>query len=359
MAIEAHFDKGKHTLTSEQARLLRAFVPEVLAVARDELGRKWLKRVVVEGFASPEGDYLYNLNLSLQRSQRVLCVLLAQPYPGERAMSQSELEQIRDLFLVGGYSFNAAKFNAITASYDESRRVELRLEFLGIGEFPSIDRSRAARRLRAMCVGGIMSSLSRLRAALHEAASGSLRGLTFDTNPLDRETTKMRDWLGDRGSAKPPQDVIVAALRAFFQLQELQGYRQALLVCFGCLDPVLPTEATLIEDGDRFPRLLDGLEAYLPNPRAFRRCYRGLLNAYFGYDFETARFAGKDNWRRLRTYLRDRAANTVASGLQPGWVEGLQANLQLLGNDPGGFYGQALLTGRSEEFESARGARYP
>ena len=130
----AHFDKGKYTLTSEQARLLRAFVPEVLAIARDELGRKWLKRVVVEGFASPEGDYLYNLNLSLQRSQRVLCVLLAQPYPGEPAISQSELEQIRDLFLVGGYSFNAAKFNAITASYDESRRIELRLEFLGIGE---------------------------------------------------------------------------------------------------------------------------------------------------------------------------------------------------------------------------------
>jgi outer membrane protein OmpA-like peptidoglycan-associated protein len=130
----AHFDKGKNTLTSEQARLLRAFVPEVLAVARDELGRKWLKQVVVEGFASPEGDYLYNLNLSLQRSQRVLCVLLAQPYPDEHAMSQRELEQIRDLFLVGGYSFNAAKFNAITASYDESRRVELRLEFLGIGE---------------------------------------------------------------------------------------------------------------------------------------------------------------------------------------------------------------------------------
>jgi len=125
----AHFDKGKHTLTSEQARLLRAFVPEILAVARDELGRKWLKRVVVEGFASPEGDYLYNLNLSLQRSQRVLCILLAQPYPAEHAMSQSELEQIRDLFLVGGYSFNAAK-----SSYDESRRIELRLEFLGIGE---------------------------------------------------------------------------------------------------------------------------------------------------------------------------------------------------------------------------------
>jgi outer membrane protein OmpA-like peptidoglycan-associated protein len=131
---KAHFDKGKHTLTPDQTRLLRAFVPDVLVIARNELGRKWLKQVVVEGFASPEGDYLYNLNLSLERSQRVLCVLLAQPYPDERAMNQDELEQIRDLFLVGGYSFNAAKYNADRDSYDESRRVELRLEFLGIGE---------------------------------------------------------------------------------------------------------------------------------------------------------------------------------------------------------------------------------
>ena len=77
----------------------------------------------------------------------------------------------------------------------------------------------------------------------------------------------------------------------------------------------------MIEDGDRFPKLLGGVEAYMPNPRAFRRCYRGLLHAYFGYNSETARFAGKDNWGKLRTYLRDRAANIVASGVQPAWVE--------------------------------------
>jgi outer membrane protein OmpA-like peptidoglycan-associated protein len=126
---KAHFEKNSSGLKPEQARLLRAFVPEVLAIARDPLGQKWLKQIVVEGFASPEGDYLYNLNLSLQRSQRVLCVLLTKPYEDERAMTTNELEQVRDLFLVGGYSFNAAK-----ASYEDSRRVELRLEFLGIGE---------------------------------------------------------------------------------------------------------------------------------------------------------------------------------------------------------------------------------
>ena len=131
---KAHFDKGRYSLNPDQDRLLRAFVPEVLAIARNDLGRKWLKQIVVEGFASPEGDYLYNLNLSLERSQRVLCTLFAPPYSDEKSMTPAELEQVRDLFLVGGYSFNATKYDAATKSYDESRRVELRLEFLVIGE---------------------------------------------------------------------------------------------------------------------------------------------------------------------------------------------------------------------------------
>src|SRR6202008_232703 len=93
---QAYFEKGKHTLTPQQARFLRKFVPDILVIARSDLGRKWLKRFVVEGFASPEGDYLYNLNLSLQRSQRVLCVLLSPPFPDETAMTQADLEDVRD-----------------------------------------------------------------------------------------------------------------------------------------------------------------------------------------------------------------------------------------------------------------------
>lgn len=130
----ARFEKNRHTLTVEQARTLRAFVPEILAIARDEPEPGWLARIVVEGFASPEGDYLYNLNLSMQRSQRVLCVLLARPLPDERPMTQRELDQVRDLFLVGGFSFNAPIFDPKLSSFEASRRVELRLEFRGIDE---------------------------------------------------------------------------------------------------------------------------------------------------------------------------------------------------------------------------------
>jgi flagellar motor protein MotB len=129
----ARFDTSSYDLQPAQARLLRAFVPNVLAIARDELGRKWLKRIVVEGFTDRRGTYLFNLNLSLQRSQRVLCTLLAAPAKGERYMRPDELNQIRSLFLVGGYSFNSAR-----ESDDASRRIELRLEFFGVDEEHSV-----------------------------------------------------------------------------------------------------------------------------------------------------------------------------------------------------------------------------
>ena len=102
---------------------LRAFVPEVLDVARTPPCRKWLRRYVVEGFASQEGSYLHNLNLSLERSQRVLCVLLDASAPD--APRQEDRRLIRQLFLVGGSSFNSAILN----QPEKSRRVELRLEF--------------------------------------------------------------------------------------------------------------------------------------------------------------------------------------------------------------------------------------
>ena len=70
----------------------------------------------------------------MKRSQRVLCVLLDKPFSDEIRMSSDDLQRVRELFLVGGYSFNATKYNELTKSYEESRRVEMRLEFLAIDE---------------------------------------------------------------------------------------------------------------------------------------------------------------------------------------------------------------------------------
>ncbi len=125
----ARFDTNSHKLSAEQARLLRQLVPKILALARDPVAGKWLKQIVVEGFADARGSYLYNLNLSLQRSERVLCALLASPAGSADAISETDQQTVRELFLVGGSSFNFQK-----ASAEESRRIELRLEFRDLGE---------------------------------------------------------------------------------------------------------------------------------------------------------------------------------------------------------------------------------
>jgi outer membrane protein OmpA-like peptidoglycan-associated protein len=123
------FDSGKSNIGEEQSRFLRSYIPVLLKAQASELGQKWIRRVVVEGFTDQDGTYLFNLGLSLQRSQRVVCVLFDRPYSNEQALSDSEKRQIQDLFLVGGYSFNSMK-----ASKDASRRVELKVDFWALDE---------------------------------------------------------------------------------------------------------------------------------------------------------------------------------------------------------------------------------
>jgi outer membrane protein OmpA-like peptidoglycan-associated protein len=123
------FDSNSHILSHDQARTLRLFMPSVLKVARDPLGEKWLRQVVVEGFADRRGTYLHNLNLSLKRSQRVLCTLLASAPPEDAPLSMEDKKLVSKIFLVGGYSFNSLK-----ETYEESRRVEIKLQFLELNE---------------------------------------------------------------------------------------------------------------------------------------------------------------------------------------------------------------------------------
>lgn len=122
---KARFESGSHKLSPESVRFIRGFTKSLLQIARDE-DRQWLKRLVVEGFTDKQGSYLLNLDLSLKRSQRVLCSLLSEDTGSKVSFTQAELLQIRQQFLVGGYSSNAQK-----ERLEESRRIEFRMEFKG------------------------------------------------------------------------------------------------------------------------------------------------------------------------------------------------------------------------------------
>lgn len=114
-------------LTPEQESVLRRFVPELLAMADSDTCKLVLKRIVVEGYTDRTGRYLANLDLSLKRSQRVLCAMFKTE--GPNLLTDRQREAVRDVFLVGGFAFNLLK-----DTDEESRRVEMRIEFLGIDE---------------------------------------------------------------------------------------------------------------------------------------------------------------------------------------------------------------------------------
>lgn len=126
---------------------LASLVPAVLDAADGELGKKWLKQIVVEGYTDTVGGYLYNLHLSMRRSEWVLCLLMDPNKNSSLSLSREQLERVRRLFLAGGVSFNNQRDTA-----DASRRVELRIQFYGLGEqrndavLPSVDAPASADR---------------------------------------------------------------------------------------------------------------------------------------------------------------------------------------------------------------------
>jgi outer membrane protein OmpA-like peptidoglycan-associated protein len=125
-------DRGRFALGSDRLdpadqTLLRRFVPLLLDAVQSPAGRRVVNRVNVEGYADTSGTYLGNLNLSSNRSQRVLCTLLADGAPN--GLSNDEKDLIRSLFVVGGFSSNNLR-----KSPAASRRVEISVDLLGANE---------------------------------------------------------------------------------------------------------------------------------------------------------------------------------------------------------------------------------
>jgi len=121
------FEDKSSLLSQEQEGVLRRFVPELLTMIDNATCQRVLKRIVVEGHTSRTGTYLANLNLSLMRSQRVLCAMFKES--GADLLSDAQKLKVRDYFFVGGFAFNS-----YMNSDEESRRVEMRIEFWGLDE---------------------------------------------------------------------------------------------------------------------------------------------------------------------------------------------------------------------------------
>ncbi|PUE40274.1 OmpA family protein [Limnohabitans sp. Bal53] len=140
------FESGKYEIQPDAAKFLRDYIPVLLNAKATPEGEKWMRRVVVEGFTDQDGTYLYNLGLSLDRSQSVVCALFAKPAADERPLSNAQLDQIQDLFLVGGYSFNSVRQDKAA-----SRRVELKIDFWGLDDKKPENLSNGTRKEYGAC----------------------------------------------------------------------------------------------------------------------------------------------------------------------------------------------------------------
>jgi outer membrane protein OmpA-like peptidoglycan-associated protein len=124
-----NFDDSKYAIEPDASKFLRSYIPSVLETVKNKECKQFFRRVIVEGYTSKTGDYMTNLDLSLKRSKEVVCELAKTDSDGTGGLSLDEKNQVKRLFLVGGFSFNSQK-----RSDDESRRAELKLEFWQLGD---------------------------------------------------------------------------------------------------------------------------------------------------------------------------------------------------------------------------------
>ncbi|MBF0358226.1 MAG: OmpA family protein [Magnetococcales bacterium] len=119
----AQFSIDSYQLSPEAQAKLRAFVPIMLKVKHSAEGKRWLKRVHIEGYTDETGSYLYNVHLSLKRAEAVICALFSGNLP------KSLESQLQQLLIIDG-----ASITGIKDSWEESRRVDVRLEFRQPGD---------------------------------------------------------------------------------------------------------------------------------------------------------------------------------------------------------------------------------
>ncbi|MEO5340130.1 MAG: OmpA family protein [Magnetococcus sp. MYC-9] len=117
---KANFAFNSYQLSAVAQESLRSFVPLLLELEPEprDKEKNWLKRIHIEGYTDAKGSYLYNVNLSLNRAQAVVCALFSAELP------EGQQEKLRRLLIIDGASVTGIKQSA-----DESRRVEVRLEF--------------------------------------------------------------------------------------------------------------------------------------------------------------------------------------------------------------------------------------
>jgi hypothetical protein len=193
-----------------------------------------------------------------------------------------------------------------------------------------------------------MSALSHLAALLRPAVQEGARAMSPNTS-IDAVLADMEAKSKSRKGGHIVEDHLMEAVKRFWQSQEIQSFRDAYMLSWGLCLPHRPQGPCVLDDRQRLEKVLDGVDGWRAKPSAYRRCYQGLVKSYFTYDVLSDGTAGpgRNNWKLLRDYLRDRNGLIKDERLNPEWVDTAVGNRQLFGDQPCVPYVDALLRGDS------------
>ena len=201
-----------------------------------------------------------------------------------------------------------------------------------------------------------MDALDSLKAMLRARSERSLSRPWAVESTINSHIRQLERHLREGAGAYVPRDLQEQAVRRFWTSKRVESLKDARLVSYGIALPVGPQRLCVIEDRERFPALLQGVDQFLPTTKQYRRCYQGLLTGYFAYDPDAsgAPTTGRENWETLRTYLGKHSSRIIEGDRNPQWAESLQRHKTLLGEDPCIRYGGPLLAGDHAEVDELR-----
>jgi len=203
-----------------------------------------------------------------------------------------------------------------------------------------------------------MDALEQLQKTLGKLTQVALAKMrTGDSLQIINERTKLKSWIGEASQLDEfASGSMEKALHAFQESGYLQGVRQILLVCHGCMLPFGDNTFSLIESRPHFEALLNKVDTYSNRRRTFRKFYRGLLHCYFSYDplLSPPGLDGRVNREALRDFLSRHLGSLPINELSPDWLRVLNKYPDLLSDDPYRPFELFVLQGEWSGFNHVR-----
>jgi hypothetical protein len=196
------------------------------------------------------------------------------------------------------------------------------------------------------------SRLSILSQRIKQINETAFDGLAFDLHPIEQEVARLKKWLDLAAvSDTPSEDVVGAAVKRFVSSpNDKVSLRDLQLISFGCLNGSDQTIPGLGNNPVLFQQFLDLSAGLRTWPRAFRRCYWGLLSSYVNIR-EEQRAAIQSQCESLRTFLLSEFAVLERMAHLSDWAQMLRQHINILSREPTKRYSTSDVG--DQEFQSA------